>query len=456
MFIEVLFVEVAEVSFDVYVIYLCLNWVNVEYVVECVYEVQDVVIKVKCGIVCGWGVNQVCYLYQIIIYDINFGIGLVGIGKIFLVVVSVVEVFNELCVQWLILVCLVVEVGEKLGFLFGDFSQKVDFYLCLLYDVLYEMFGVEKVFKLLEKNIIEIVLLVYMCGCMFNDVFVILDEVQNIIVEQMKMFLIWLGFGFIVVVIGDFIQIDLFKYVKFGLCDVIEVLCDVEGVSFIFFEVCDVVCYLLVVCIVSVYDCCDLQQVKLGVEQLQICFIVVCIGSVMFDLWKRFVFVLLLFVVVVMVVVEVLVVLQVYVDICYVVVLYVVGGFILECSSYDFDKWLVGVSFLYWLKEQLDVVVNVYVYVVGWMVFDDVFVGCVVCVLVLVMQVVNVSGCVNVIINFDVNVILVQFVVELSCQVMVYKGYSCYFLVDVVGIVEYIVGVDVILIYYQVLDWMLQ
>lgn len=79
--------------------------------------------------VCGCGVNQGCYLYQIVMYDINFGIGLVGIGKIFLVVVSVVEVLNELWVQCLILVCLVVEVGEKLGFLFGDLSQKVDFYL---------------------------------------------------------------------------------------------------------------------------------------------------------------------------------------------------------------------------------------------------------------------------------------------------------------------------------------
>lgn len=127
------------------------------------------------------------------------------------------------------------------------------------------MMGVEKVVKLLEKNVIEIVLLVYMCGCMFNDVFVILDEVQNIIIEQMKMFLICLGYGFIVVVIGDLIQIDLFKYVKFGLCDVIDVLCEVEGVSFIFFEFCDVVWYLLVVCIVSVYDCCDLYQIQFGV-----------------------------------------------------------------------------------------------------------------------------------------------------------------------------------------------
>lgn len=264
--IEALFAEAAEVSFDAHAIHLRLNRANVEHVVERAYEAQDVAIKVKRGTVRGRGANQARYLHQITTHDINFGIGPAGTGKTFLAVASAVEALNESRVQRLILVRPAVEAGEKLGFLPGDLSQKVDPYLRPLYDALYEMLGVEKVLKLLEKNIIEIAPLAYMRGRTLNDAFVILDEAQNTTVEQMKMFLTRLGFGSTAVVTGDLTQTDLPKHVKSGLRDAIEVLRDVEGVSFTFFEARDVVRHPLVARIVSAYDRRDLQQVRPGAE----------------------------------------------------------------------------------------------------------------------------------------------------------------------------------------------
>ena len=128
-----------------------------------------------------------------------------------------VEALNESRVQRLILVRPAVEAGEKLGFLPGDLTQKVDPYLRPLYDALYEMLGVEKVVKLLEKNVIEIAPLAYMRGRTLNDAFVILDEAQNTTIEQMKMFLTRIGFGSTAVVTGDLTQIDLPKHQKSGL-----------------------------------------------------------------------------------------------------------------------------------------------------------------------------------------------------------------------------------------------
>jgi len=265
--IEALFAEAAEVSCDAHATHLRLNRANVEHVVERAYEAQDVAIKVKRGTVRGRGQNQSRYLHQIATHDINFGIGPAGTGKTFLAVASAVEALNESRVQRLILVRPAVEAGEKLGFLPGDLSQKVDPYLRPLYDALYEMLGVEKVLKLLEKNIIEIAPLAYMRGRTLNDAFVILDEAQNTTVEQMKMFLTRLGFGSTAVVTGDLTQTDLPKHVKSGLRDAIEVLRDVEGVSFTFFEARDVVRHPLVARIVSAYDRRDLQQVNPGAAE---------------------------------------------------------------------------------------------------------------------------------------------------------------------------------------------
>ncbi|MEG2806279.1 PhoH family protein [Stenotrophomonas sp.] len=266
LLIEALYQEAAEVVFDNHAIHLRLNQANLDHVVERAYEAQDVTIKVKRGTVRGRGANQARYLHQIVSHDINFGIGPAGTGKTFLAVASAVEALNESRVQRLILVRPAVEAGEKLGFLPGDLSQKVDPYLRPLYDALYEMLGVEKVLKLLEKNVIEIAPLAYMRGRTLNDAYVILDEAQNTTVEQMKMFLTRLGFGSTAVVTGDLTQTDLPKHVKSGLRDAIDVLRDVDGVSFTFFEARDVVRHPLVARIVSAYDRRDLQQLKPGAE----------------------------------------------------------------------------------------------------------------------------------------------------------------------------------------------
>ncbi|WP_447592809.1 PhoH family protein [Stenotrophomonas rhizophila] len=266
LLIEALYAEAADVTFDSHGIHLRLNQANVDQVVERAYEAQEVTIKVKRGTVRGRGANQARYLHQITTHDINFGIGPAGTGKTFLAVASAVDALNESRVQRLILVRPAVEAGEKLGFLPGDLSQKVDPYLRPLYDALYEMLGVEKVLKLLEKNVIEIAPLAYMRGRTLNDAYVILDEAQNTTVEQMKMFLTRLGFGSTAVVTGDLTQTDLPKHVKSGLRDAIEVLRDVDGVSFTFFEARDVVRHPLVARIVSAYDRRDLQQVNPGAE----------------------------------------------------------------------------------------------------------------------------------------------------------------------------------------------
>jgi phosphate starvation-inducible protein PhoH and related proteins len=215
---------------------------------------QDVAVRVKRGTVRGRGGNQQKYLHAIATHDINFGIGPAGTGKTFLAVAMAVEALNTSRIQRIVLVRPAVEAGEKLGFLPGDLSQKVDPYLRPLYDALYEMLGVEKVVKLLEKNVIEIAPLAYMRGRTLNDAFVILDEAQNTTIEQMKMFLTRLGFGSTAVVTGDLTQIDLPKHVKSGLRDAVEVLREIEGVSFTFFEARDVVRHPLVAKIVNAYD----------------------------------------------------------------------------------------------------------------------------------------------------------------------------------------------------------
>jgi phosphate starvation-inducible protein PhoH and related proteins len=218
------------------------------------YQPQEIAVKVKRGTVRGRGPNQQKYLHLIATHDINFGVGPAGTGKTFLAVAMAVEALNTARIQRIILVRPAVEAGEKLGFLPGDLSQKVDPYLRPLYDALYEMLGVEKVAKLLEKNVIEIAPLAYMRGRTLNDAFVILDEAQNTTIEQMKMFLTRLGFGSTAVVTGDLTQIDLPKHVKSGLRDAIDVLREVDGVSFTFFEARDVVRHPLVAKIVRAYE----------------------------------------------------------------------------------------------------------------------------------------------------------------------------------------------------------
>ena len=220
---------------------------------------QDVAIKTKRGTVRGRGANQQHYLHAIAHHDISFGVGPAGTGKTYLAVAMAVDALNDSRVQRLILVRPAVEAGEKLGFLPGDLTQKVDPYLRPLYDALYEMLGIEKVSKLVERNVIEIAPLAYMRGRTLNDAFVILDEAQNTTIEQMKMFLTRIGFGSVAVVTGDMTQTDLPRHVKSGLRDGIEVLRGVEGVSFTFFTAKDVVRHPLVQRIVHAYESRDAE-----------------------------------------------------------------------------------------------------------------------------------------------------------------------------------------------------
>jgi phosphate starvation-inducible PhoH-like protein len=215
---------------------------------------QEVAIRVKRGVIKGRGANQARYLHAIATHDINFGVGPAGTGKTYLAVASAVEALEANRVQRLLLVRPAVEAGEKLGFLPGDLSQKVDPYLRPLYDALYEMLGFEKVAKLIERNVIEIAPLAYMRGRTLNDSYVILDEAQNTTVEQMKMFLTRIGFGTVTVITGDVTQVDLPRHTRSGLRHAIEVLRGVDGISFTFFTSRDVVRHPLVAKIVRAYE----------------------------------------------------------------------------------------------------------------------------------------------------------------------------------------------------------
>ena len=205
-------------------------------------------------IVRGRSPRQRDYIRQILTHDINFGIGPAGTGKTYLAVACAIEALENRRVQRILLVRPAVEAGEHLGFLPGDLEQKVDPYLRPLYDALHEMLGFEKVNRLLEKNIIELAPLAYMRGRTLNDAFIILDEAQNTTAEQMKMFLTRIGFGTTAVITGDVTQIDLARTKMSGLKEIVEILKDVNGISFIHFESEDVVRHPLVQRIVEAYD----------------------------------------------------------------------------------------------------------------------------------------------------------------------------------------------------------
>lgn len=217
-------------------------------------EAEPVVINTHYGKVRGRGANQRRYLQNIQQHDINFGIGAAGTGKTYLAVACAVDALEHDEVRRIILVRPAVEAGERLGFLPGDLSQKVDPYLRPLYDALYEMMGVEKVMRLIERNVIEIAPLAYMRGRTLNDAFIILDESQNTTIEQMKMFLTRIGFGSTAVITGDITQIDLPSKQQSGLKQVINVLKDINGISFTFFRSYDVVRHPLVQRVVDAYE----------------------------------------------------------------------------------------------------------------------------------------------------------------------------------------------------------
>ncbi len=219
-------------------------------------------IKTKRGVIKPRTPNQAQYIANILDHDITFGIGPAGTGKTYLAVAAAVDALERQEVRRILLTRPAVEAGEKLGFLPGDLSQKVDPYLRPLYDALFEMLGFEKVEKLIERNVIEVAPLAYMRGRTLNDAFIILDESQNTTIEQMKMFLTRIGFNSKAVVTGDITQVDLPRGSKSGLRHAIEVLSEVDDLSFNFFHSEDVVRHPVVAKVVMAYEAWEEQDNK--------------------------------------------------------------------------------------------------------------------------------------------------------------------------------------------------
>lgn len=215
---------------------------------------EENTVRVPRGGIKARGAHQRDYLTHIRTRDLTFGIGPAGTGKTYLAVACAVEALTADHVRRIVLVRPAVEAGERLGFLPGDLTQKVDPYLRPMYDALYEMMGFDRVSRFIERNVIEVAPLAFMRGRSLNESFIILDEAQNTTVEQMKMFLTRIGFGSKAVVTGDVTQTDLPQGKQSGLSHVIGILRAVEGVAFTFFDAHDVVRHPLVQRIVQAYE----------------------------------------------------------------------------------------------------------------------------------------------------------------------------------------------------------
>lgn len=244
--------EATELSPDM--VHLFLQETGMEQLAPPAKADTSVALRTRKGMIRPRGANQQRYVKSILDHDINFGIGPAGTGKTYLAVACAVDALEREQVRRILLVRPAVEAGEKLGFLPGDLSQKIDPYLRPLYDALYEMLGFEQVAKLIEKQVIEVAPLAYMRGRTLNNSFIILDESQNTTLEQMKMFLTRIGFGSTAVITGDITQVDLPRGTRSGLTHVIDVLRDVPGIAFTHFKSQDVVRHPLVQRIVEAYD----------------------------------------------------------------------------------------------------------------------------------------------------------------------------------------------------------
>ncbi len=220
-------------------------------------------LRTRKGRIVPRGGNQQRYVQNVLSSDVSFGIGPAGTGKTYLAVACAVDMLERNEIERILLVRPAVEAGEKLGFLPGDLTQKIDPYLRPLYDALYEMLGFEKVGKMIERQIIEVAPLAYMRGRTLNNSFVILDEAQNTTPEQMKMFLTRLGFGSRAVITGDITQVDLPRGHKSGLAQAMEILKDIEEIHITKFDSKDVVRHQLVQQIVEAYDIFDSEQLIL-------------------------------------------------------------------------------------------------------------------------------------------------------------------------------------------------
>ena len=217
-------------------------------------EVKSVTIKTSRKHIHIRSTNQQNYVNAIIENDAVFAVGPAGTGKTYLAVARAVEALESSDVKRIVLVRPAVEAGEKLGFLPGDLSEKVDPYLRPIYDALYEFIGFEKVNKLIEQRVIEVAPLAFMRGRTLNESYIILDEAQNTTIPQMKMFLTRMGFGSKMVITGDVTQIDLPNPKQSGLTDAIKILKDIEQIAFCNFDAQDVVRHQLVKNIVRAYD----------------------------------------------------------------------------------------------------------------------------------------------------------------------------------------------------------
>lgn len=228
---------------------------------------MDVYLQTRKGRINPRGANQRRYVQRILQSDISFGIGPAGTGKTYLAVAAAVDMLERNEIQRILLVRPAVEAGEKLGFLPGDLTQKIDPYLRPLYDALYEMLGFEKVAKLIERQVIEVAPLAYMRGRTLNHSFVILDEAQNTTPEQMKMFLTRLGFGSRAVITGDITQVDLPRGQQSGLAQALKVLENIKEIHITRFHSRDVVRHQLVQKIVEAYDKFDDEQQRISAEK---------------------------------------------------------------------------------------------------------------------------------------------------------------------------------------------
>ncbi|MCD6486769.1 MAG: PhoH family protein [Syntrophobacterales bacterium] len=227
---------------------------------------DTVFVSSKKKVITPKSIAQKSYIDSIRTYDMVFGIGPAGTGKTYLAMAMAVGTLLEKRVNRIILTRPAVEAGERLGFLPGDLSEKVNPYLRPVYDALYDMMDFERVSALISKGIIEVAPLAFMRGRTLNDAFVILDEAQNTSSEQMKMFLTRLGFGSKTVITGDVTQTDLPPGKISGLVEAESLLKEVDGIRFVYFSEIDVVRHRLVQDIIRAYNYLDRKKPTTDVE----------------------------------------------------------------------------------------------------------------------------------------------------------------------------------------------